>query len=129
MYCTLQEWASKHYRVMSSAPRNLSYARSGVSKRSTVALLCYFSPRWCYFSFLVMKGAVRHATHGATAAVTCATARLSLDTPGAEWAAKKIPGAPLVINNDRSLSQKSLVSECCSVLISANAGLLRSNFV
>ncbi len=28
-------------------------AQSGVSKRSTVALLCYFLPRLCYFSFLV----------------------------------------------------------------------------
>ncbi len=54
---------------------------AGVSKRSTVALLCYFLPRWCYFSFLVTKGAVWCATHGATATVTCATAKLSLDTP------------------------------------------------
>ena len=30
---------------------------TGVSKRSTIALLCYFLPRWCYFSFLVMRGA------------------------------------------------------------------------
>ncbi len=55
---------------------------AGVSKQSTVALLCYFLPRWCYFSFLVMKGATRHATHGATATVTCATAKSSLKIPG-----------------------------------------------
>ena len=54
---------------------------TGVSKRSTVALLCYFLSRWCYFSFLVMKGAALRATHGATATVTCATAKSSLDTP------------------------------------------------
>ncbi len=54
---------------------------SGVSKRSTVALLCYFLPWWCYFSFLVMKDAARRVTHGATATVTCATAKSSLDTP------------------------------------------------
>ena len=56
---------------------------AGVSKRSTVALLCYFLPQWCYFSFLVMKGAANHMTHGATATVACATAKWSLDTP--EW--------------------------------------------
>ncbi len=28
-----------------------------------------------------MKGAARHAAHGATATVTCATAKSSLDTP------------------------------------------------
>ena len=54
---------------------------TGVSKRSTVALLCYFLPQWCYFSFLVMKGAAHRATHGAKATVTCATAKSSLDTP------------------------------------------------
>ena len=54
---------------------------TGVSKHSTVALLCYFLPQWCYFSFLVMKDAARRAEHGATAAVTCATAKSSLDTP------------------------------------------------
>ncbi len=54
---------------------------AGVSKRSTVALLCYFLPRWCYFSFLVMNGAAQRATHGATATVTCATTKSSLDTP------------------------------------------------
>ncbi len=55
---------------------------SGVSKRSTVALLCYFLPWWCYFSFLVMKGAACRTKHGATATVTCATAKSSSDTPG-----------------------------------------------
>ncbi len=52
-----------------------------MSKCSTVALLCYFLSRWCYFSFLVMKGASSCAAHGATATVTCATAKSSLDTP------------------------------------------------
>ncbi len=46
------------------------YFKTGVSKRSTVALLCYFLSRWCYFSFLVMKGAARRAT-----------TKSSLDTP------------------------------------------------
>ncbi len=43
------------------------------SKHSTVALLCYFLPGWCYFSFLVMKGAMPTGT--------CATAKSNLDTP------------------------------------------------
>ncbi len=55
--------------------------KTGVSKRSTVALLCYFLSWWCYFSYLVMNGAAHRATHGATATVTCATAKSSLDTP------------------------------------------------
>ncbi len=57
------------------------YFWTGVSKRSTVALLCYFLSQWCYFSFLVMKDATRRGTHGAPATVTCATAKSSMDTP------------------------------------------------
>ena len=57
---------------------------TAVSMCSTVALLCYLLPRWCYFSFLVMKGAARRTTHGVTETRTYATAKSSLDTP-AVW--------------------------------------------
>ncbi len=54
-------------------------SNAGVSKLRTVALLCYFLPWWCYFLIFGDEGC--RVTHGATAAVTCATAKSSSDTP------------------------------------------------